>query len=181
MDREARNVPNVQQVVPFLRVSDIQASVRYYVDGLGFEMTKQWTPEDKLQWCWLERGGAALMLQEIRKEGHGAWMPGGKLGVGVSIVGQTAGAASLSRVAWSRICRLGERRAECAGRGRIPSRQGTLCMYRQVGPRRGIFHHGPVAGTPNDRGAGRDHSRDAGPRPRRPAPHRSRCLDSFAA
>ena len=86
MEPKAKNVPNVQQAVPFLRVSDIQASARYYVDGLGFEMTRQWTPGGKLQWCWLECGSAALMLQEIRREGHGAWTPGGKLGEGVSIV-----------------------------------------------------------------------------------------------
>ncbi len=86
MDPETDTGPNVQQAVPFLRVSDIEASVRYYVGGLGFEMTKQWTPEGKLQWCWLERGGAALMLQEIRRQGHGAWAPEGKLGEGVSIV-----------------------------------------------------------------------------------------------
>ena len=76
---------NVQQAVPFFRVSDIEASVRYYVDGLGFEMTKKWIDEGKLRWCWLEHGGAALMLQEFRKEGHDSWVPEGKVGVGVSI------------------------------------------------------------------------------------------------
>jgi lactoylglutathione lyase len=76
---------NVQQAVPFFRVADIEASVRFYVDGLGFEMTIQWRPEGKLQWCWLQAGGAAVMLQEYRKEGHGAWQPQGKLGEGVSV------------------------------------------------------------------------------------------------
>jgi lactoylglutathione lyase len=85
MNPETDTRPNVQQAVPFFAVSDIRASVRYYVDGLGFEMTKRWRPEGKLQWCWLECGGAALMLQEIRKQGHGAWVPEGKLGEGVSI------------------------------------------------------------------------------------------------
>jgi len=33
---------DVSQVVPFFTVRDIQASVRFYVDGLGFTMTKQW-------------------------------------------------------------------------------------------------------------------------------------------
>jgi lactoylglutathione lyase len=77
--------PNVKQAVPFLTVSDIEASVCYYVDGLGFEMTKKWTPEGKLRWCWLELGDAALMLQEFRKEGHDSWVPKGKVGEGVSI------------------------------------------------------------------------------------------------
>jgi lactoylglutathione lyase len=85
MDLEPKTEPNVKQAVPFFRVSDIKASVRYYVDGLGFEMTQKWMPEGKLQWCWLERGGAALMLQEFRKKGHDSWVPEGKLGEGVSI------------------------------------------------------------------------------------------------
>ena len=68
---------NVRQAVPFFRVSDMEESVRYYVDGLGFTMTKKWIDEGKLRWCWLELGGAALMLQE--------WTPKGKVGEGVSI------------------------------------------------------------------------------------------------
>ncbi|MCI0690433.1 VOC family protein [candidate division KSB1 bacterium] len=77
--------PNVKQAVPFFMVSNIEASFRYYVDGLGFEMTNKWIDEGKLRWCWLQRGGAALMLQEFKKEGHHAWVPEGKVGVGVSI------------------------------------------------------------------------------------------------
>jgi lactoylglutathione lyase len=76
---------NVKQAVPFFMVADIAASVRYYVDGLGFEMTKQWVPEGRLRWCWLQNGGAALMLQEFAKEGHGARAPEGRLGAGVCI------------------------------------------------------------------------------------------------
>jgi len=70
---------NVQQAVPFFMVSNIEASVRYYVIGLGFEMKNSWTPEGKLQWCWLENGGAGLMLQELRVP------PKGIVGEGVSI------------------------------------------------------------------------------------------------
>jgi lactoylglutathione lyase len=77
--------PNVKQAVPFFLVSDIETSVRYYVDGLGFQMTKQWTPDGKLRWCWLEHGNASLMLQEFWREGHHANLPAEKLGVGVSI------------------------------------------------------------------------------------------------
>ena len=77
--------PNVRQAVPFFRVSDMEASLHYYVDGLGFEMTNKWIVEGKVRWCWLELGDAALMLQEYRTEGHDSWKPEGKLGVGVSI------------------------------------------------------------------------------------------------
>lgn len=73
MNPEVAAGPNVKQVVPFLTVSDIQASLRFYVDGLGFSMTNHWSPEGQLRWCWLQNGGAALMLQEYPQEGHGAW------------------------------------------------------------------------------------------------------------
>jgi len=56
---------NVKQAVPFFAVSNIEASVRWYVDGLGFTMTKRWIDEGKLRWCLLEHGGASLMLQEF--------------------------------------------------------------------------------------------------------------------
>lgn len=77
--------PNVKQAVPFFAVANIEESVLYYVDGLGFAMTKQWIDDGKLRWCWLEIGSAALMLQEIWKEGPHAWKPEGKLGAGVSV------------------------------------------------------------------------------------------------
>jgi len=82
---KTRTEPNVKQAVPFFAVSDIEASVRYYVDGLGFRMTNQWIDEGVLRWCWLEHGGAALMLQEFRTEGHDSWVPEGKVGEGVTI------------------------------------------------------------------------------------------------
>jgi lactoylglutathione lyase len=85
MNHETRTEANVRQAVPFFGVSDIQASLHYYVDGLGFEMTRQWVDEGQLRWCWLERGGTALMLQEFRTTGHDAWAPAAKLGEGVSI------------------------------------------------------------------------------------------------
>ena len=85
MDKKPKTGPNVKQTVPFLAVSDMEASIRYYVDGLGFEMRHKWIDEGKLRWCWLQRGGAALMLQEYRTEGHDAWVPDCKVGEGVSI------------------------------------------------------------------------------------------------
>ena len=97
MNTKVKSEPNVQQAVPFFAVSDIEASVRYYVDGLGFEMTMKWIDEGKLRWCWLRRGGAALMLQEFRKEGHNAWVPEGKVGEGVSIYFICADALAIYR------------------------------------------------------------------------------------
>ena len=70
---------NVRQVVPFLRVSDMERSLRYYVDGLGFVMKNRWVDEGKLRWCWLELEGAALMLQESSQ------LAATKVGEGVSL------------------------------------------------------------------------------------------------
>ena len=86
MNPKAESEPNVQQAVPFFNVSDMKASVRFYVDGLGFEITNRWVVEGKLRWCWLQLGGAALMLQQFRTEGHDSWVPEGKVGEGVAIV-----------------------------------------------------------------------------------------------
>jgi catechol 2,3-dioxygenase-like lactoylglutathione lyase family enzyme len=76
---------NVKQAVPFFGVSDMEESLRFYVDGLGFRMTEKWIHEDKLRWCQLELGEAALMLQEFWKEGPHEGRPEGELGQGVSI------------------------------------------------------------------------------------------------
>jgi lactoylglutathione lyase len=99
---EVKDEPNVRQVVPFLRVSNIEASLRFYIGGLGFEMTQCWIDGDKLRWCWLELGDAALMLQELRKEGHDSWVPEGKVGQGVSICFICKDALAIYRDARSR-------------------------------------------------------------------------------
>ncbi|HEU5163295.1 MAG TPA: VOC family protein [Thermoanaerobaculia bacterium] len=77
--------PNIQQAVPFFWVRDIEASVRFYVDLLGFAKTRQWAPDGKLQWCLLERGAVALMLQEFSKDTRHRNPSSGKAGVGVQI------------------------------------------------------------------------------------------------
>jgi catechol 2,3-dioxygenase-like lactoylglutathione lyase family enzyme len=57
---------NLKLAVPFFLVADMEASLRFYVEGLGFAMTKQWAPRGKIEWCWLERDAVSLMLQEPR-------------------------------------------------------------------------------------------------------------------
>jgi catechol 2,3-dioxygenase-like lactoylglutathione lyase family enzyme len=76
---------NVKQAIPFFAVSNIEASLRFYIDGLGFEMTNKWIDEGKLRWCWLQLGNAALMLQEFRRAGYDSWVPAAKVGEGVTI------------------------------------------------------------------------------------------------
>jgi lactoylglutathione lyase len=75
----------LRQVVPFLRVASMESSLRFYVDGLGFELANRWVVDGRVRWCCLQGGGAALMLQEFPREGHDSWVPDGKVGVGVSI------------------------------------------------------------------------------------------------
>lgn len=68
---------NVRQAVPFFSVQNMDASLKFYVEGLGFKMKHWWIPDrsednsdGKIRWCWLELGEAALMLQEFRKHGE---------------------------------------------------------------------------------------------------------------
>lgn len=79
------NKGNIKQVIPFFWVSNIDDSLQYYIDGLGFEMTNKWIDDGKLRWCSIQRDGAALMLQEFWRSGQHANLPQGKVGEGVSI------------------------------------------------------------------------------------------------
>lgn len=74
---------NLTQTVPLLHVRDMAASLRFYREGLGFRLKLAWTPDapDRIRWCWLEAGAAALMLQEYLP-GH---EPEGELGTGVAV------------------------------------------------------------------------------------------------
>ena len=79
---------NVKQAVPFFGVTNMDASLRFYIDGLGFTMKNSWIPEraednpdGRIRWCWLELGHAAIMLQEFLPK-HRPTQP---LGTGVSV------------------------------------------------------------------------------------------------
>jgi lactoylglutathione lyase len=79
---------NVKQAVPFFGVTNMQASLRFYMDGLGFKMKHQWipdraedNPDGKIRWCWLQLGDAAIMLQEFLPERR----PKEALGTGTSV------------------------------------------------------------------------------------------------
>lgn len=85
METQTQTAANVKQAVPFFMVEDMQKSLHFYMDGLGFEITHRWEPDGNLRWCWMRLGDTALMLQEFSKEGHHSGRPEGKLGQGVSI------------------------------------------------------------------------------------------------
>lgn len=97
MSSEAAPNVNVPQAVPFFDIANMDASLRFYVDGLGFKITKQWIGDGKVRWCWMELGSAALMLQEFRVEGHDRWVSTGKVGEGVTICFICADALAIYR------------------------------------------------------------------------------------
>jgi lactoylglutathione lyase len=83
--------PNVLQAVPFLWVTNMETSLRFYINGLGFKRIRQWIVDDKIRWCWLELGNASLMLQEYLP----AKIPTTKRGEGVSICFQCRDALAI--------------------------------------------------------------------------------------
>lgn len=102
MSTDAVTAANVKQAVPFFGVKDIEASLAFYVDGLGFTLTNRWAPEGRIRWCWLELGGAALMLQEYWKDGRPAGAPTGTLGLGMSVCFMCADALAIYHQAKAR-------------------------------------------------------------------------------
>ena len=76
MSSLSKSRPNVKQAVPFFMVKDVEASVNFYVKGLGFSMTESWVDNGKLKWCWLVIDSAALMLQEYDKTNMSQEKPG---------------------------------------------------------------------------------------------------------
>jgi uncharacterized glyoxalase superfamily protein PhnB len=91
---------NVKQAVPFFGVTNMEASLRFYVQGLGFEMKNSWipdradnNPDARIRWCWLQLGNASLMLQEFLPEKR----PNETLGVGTSICFNCEDALALYR------------------------------------------------------------------------------------
>ncbi len=79
------NKPNLTLSVPFFMVTNMEVSLRFYVDGLGFEMKHHWIPRGHIEWCYLQREKVAIMLQEIRRDITPSF-PEGKKGHGVSTV-----------------------------------------------------------------------------------------------
>jgi len=102
MAAKVTDVPNVRQAVPFFNVKDIEASLRFYVDGLGFTITRSWDPQGRIRWCWLELGLTSIMLQEYWKDGRPGGWPDGPLGQGVSICFMCADAIAVYHAARSR-------------------------------------------------------------------------------
>ncbi len=65
--KDEKTGENVKRVIPLFAVSDMEESVRFYVDGLSFKMNNKWAKGGKLRWCSLVLGGSALMLAGVRE------------------------------------------------------------------------------------------------------------------
>ena len=102
METPASDNSNIHQAVPFFNVKDIEASLRFYVAGLAFTITRQWKPDGRIRWCWLERDGVAVMLQQYWKDGKPGGWPAEDLGQGVSICFMCADAIAVYHESKSR-------------------------------------------------------------------------------
>lgn len=80
MDGNISSRPNLKQAVPFFMVVNMESSLRFYIDGLDFALKIKWEPKGKIEWCWLELDGVAVMLQEYKVN-----IPAIQRGEGVSI------------------------------------------------------------------------------------------------
>ncbi len=97
------DTPNIRLAVPFFGVKDIDASARFYVDGLGFtDDAALGAGRRGSRWCWLELGGSAVMLQEYWRDGKPGGAPAGPLGQGVSICFMCADAIAIYHEAITR-------------------------------------------------------------------------------
>jgi lactoylglutathione lyase len=92
---DSNSKPNIRLTVPFLGVADMESSLRFYTDGLGFSITKQWTPRGKIEWCWLERDAVALMLQGPWRDKEQPLEPESKPKTGPSLCFQCEDALAL--------------------------------------------------------------------------------------
>lgn len=123
MEVAAERETNVKQAVPFFGITNMEASLRFYIDGLGFKMKYRWIPDrpedqadGRIHWCWLELGEAAVMLQEFRKEGeHNIYLEGKisaipeNLGAGMSVCFQCVDSLALYREFKSRGVAINQR------------------------------------------------------------------------
>jgi predicted lactoylglutathione lyase len=88
---------NIQQTVPFFIVKAMEVSLLFYTERLGFTLANTWTPRGKIEWCWLARDNAALMLQEHRPHGNNTPPFEAGVGRGVSICFTCTDALALYR------------------------------------------------------------------------------------
>ena len=93
---------HVTAVVPLLLVTNMERSLAFYIDGLGFTVQNRWVPDGRLRWCWMSLGGAALMLQEASESTREKTLTTGTLGNGAALYFQCTDAIAIYREAAAR-------------------------------------------------------------------------------
>lgn len=56
------------KTVASLGVADIQRSLEFYRTLFGFQIADSYEQDGDMVWCWLQTGGADLMLQQLSEE-----------------------------------------------------------------------------------------------------------------
>ncbi len=63
----------IKNIVPMLATEDMEASIRFYSETLGFELRDKFESGGRLWWCELSRDGQSIMLTQhevdVRKAG----------------------------------------------------------------------------------------------------------------
>ena len=72
----------IRQLWPLLYVDDVNRSIDFYQNKLGFAVVGQAESDGQVFWCRLERGGASLMLQLADQTEDG---PSNERGRGVAL------------------------------------------------------------------------------------------------
>jgi lactoylglutathione lyase len=83
-------------------VTNMERSLEFYIDGLGFTRQNRWVPDGRLRWCWMTLGGAALTLQEAVDSSREKMAAADVLGNGVSLNFSCSDALAIYRDAAAR-------------------------------------------------------------------------------
>jgi uncharacterized glyoxalase superfamily protein PhnB len=59
---------HVRELWPLLFVREMERSLTFYRDRLGFEVVSEARTDGRIFWCRLRRGGASVMLQQAEEE-----------------------------------------------------------------------------------------------------------------
>jgi catechol 2,3-dioxygenase-like lactoylglutathione lyase family enzyme len=64
---ETQSLGVVRELWPLVLVQDIERSIAFYRDRLGFTVVGEAKTSDRVFWCRLKRGGASIMLQQAEE------------------------------------------------------------------------------------------------------------------
>ena len=87
-------------MAPFFAVKNMEKSIVFYIDGLGFKFKNKWMEDGELRWCHLQIGVAGLMLQQFRTQGHDSRRFRDKKSEGVTSRGIEASEPLVGNMMW---------------------------------------------------------------------------------